>query len=68
MINERVSLEEYIKARKDRDDQLKAPRYLHPSLQVREPMLVTRAPTSPPASNSYELIVDQPSRRRPPCS
>ncbi|KAI8577000.1 hypothetical protein K450DRAFT_253893 [Umbelopsis ramanniana AG] len=34
MINERVSLEDYIKARKLRDDQLKAPRYLHPSLQT----------------------------------
>ncbi|KAG2172943.1 hypothetical protein INT44_004684 [Umbelopsis vinacea] len=34
MINEKVGLEDYIKARKRRDDQLKAPRYLHPSLQT----------------------------------
>ncbi|KAI9280948.1 metallo-beta-lactamase superfamily protein [Umbelopsis sp. AD052] len=34
MINEKVGLEHYIKARKRRDDQLKAPRYLHPSLQT----------------------------------
>ncbi|KAJ2963608.1 hypothetical protein NQZ79_g1396 [Umbelopsis isabellina] len=34
MIRENTSLEEYVKLRKERDDQLKAPRYLHPSLQT----------------------------------
>jgi hypothetical protein len=34
MINESVSLEEYEKMRKTRDATLKAPRYIHPSIQT----------------------------------
>ncbi|GAB5588924.1 hypothetical protein Unana1_03824 [Umbelopsis nana] len=34
MIRQDIGLDEYIKARKARDDTLKAPRYLHPSLQT----------------------------------
>jgi hypothetical protein len=34
MINENVSLEEYIKLRQGRDAKLRAPRYIHPSIQT----------------------------------
>jgi hypothetical protein len=34
MINENVSLEEYVKMRKERDAKLKAPRFIHPSIQA----------------------------------
>lgn len=34
MINENVSLEEYSKMRQERDKALRAPRYIHPSIQV----------------------------------
>lgn len=34
MINTTVSLQDYIKMRKERDSKLKAPRYIHPSIQV----------------------------------
>ncbi|KAI7897761.1 beta-lactamase-like protein [Cokeromyces recurvatus] len=34
MINEKVSLEEYVKMRSERDSKLKAPRYIHPSIQT----------------------------------
>ncbi|CAO3640358.1 unnamed protein product [Mucor fragilis] len=34
MINESVSLEEYKKLRQERDSKLKAPRYIHPSIQT----------------------------------
>lgn len=34
MINSKVSLEEYVKLRKERDSKLKPPRYIHPSIQV----------------------------------
>ncbi|CAM0137874.1 hypothetical protein VKS41_001093 [Umbelopsis sp. WA50703] len=34
MIRKDTSLQEYVKLRKERDDQLRAPRYLHPSLQT----------------------------------
>lgn len=35
MINENVSQEEYKKMRQERDAKLRAPRYIHPSIQVR---------------------------------
>lgn len=34
MINTTVSLQDYVKMRKERDSKLKAPRYIHPSIQV----------------------------------
>lgn len=34
MVNENVSVNEYIQKRSARDKQLRAPRYIHPSLQV----------------------------------
>ncbi|KAI7888121.1 beta-lactamase-like protein [Mucor mucedo] len=34
MINSTVTLEEYTKMRKERDSKLKAPRYIHPSIQT----------------------------------
>ncbi|KAI8881665.1 beta-lactamase [Backusella circina FSU 941] len=34
MINENVGLEEYVKMRKERDGKLKAPRFIHPSIQA----------------------------------
>lgn len=34
MINTNVSLDDYIKMRNERDSKLKAPRYIHPSIQV----------------------------------
>ena len=34
MINGKIPLEKYIELRNQRDAQLKAPRFIHPSLQV----------------------------------
>lgn len=34
MINTSVDMEDYIKMRKERDAKLRAPRYIHPSIQV----------------------------------
>jgi hypothetical protein len=34
MINSSVTLEDYIELRNERDAKLKAPRYIHPSIQV----------------------------------
>jgi hypothetical protein len=34
MISENVSLEDYKKMRQERDATLRAPRYIHPSIQV----------------------------------
>ncbi|GAA5802431.1 hypothetical protein HPULCUR_007896 [Helicostylum pulchrum] len=34
MINTTVSLQDYVKMRKERDSKLKAPRYIHPSIQT----------------------------------
>lgn len=49
MINSTVTLEEYIKMRKERDAKLKAPRYIHPSIQV----ILLFTPTS---INTYLFI------------
>lgn len=35
MIHEQVSMNEFIKMRQERDKVLKAPRYIHPSIQVK---------------------------------
>lgn len=46
MINENVNLEEYSRMRQERDKALRAPRYIHPSIQV-----------SPCKSIAWHLII-----------
>lgn len=68
MVNENISVNEYIQKRSARDKQLRAPRYIHPSLQVRSVTSLYVASLLKPAATLRQTcgVVISPTTKRHP--